>query len=72
MPASASPGARLPGITFVQEPVVNPENPLRHDPERLATALMKLHRTYYRSDGGLLSADRPGHSDNGVEELVGR
>jgi uncharacterized cofD-like protein len=66
------PGARLPGITFVPEPVVNPENPLRHDPDRLATALMKLHRTYYRPDGGPVSADQAGYRDNGVEELVRR
>ena len=70
-PVTLPPGARLPGITFVQEPVVNPENPLRHDPDRLAAALMKLQRTYYRAAGEV--ASEPGrYSDNGVEEFVGR
>lgn len=60
-PVALPPNARrLPGITFVPEPVVSPENPLRHDPERLAAALMKLYQ-----DRHAAAPDQPVLSRNG-------
>jgi uncharacterized cofD-like protein len=32
-----------PGVEFIRAPVVNPDNPLRHDPDRLARALLSLY-----------------------------
>jgi len=37
------PEASYPGVEFVHAPVVNPNNPLRHDPDRLARALLQLY-----------------------------
>ena len=60
-PVALPSGAVVPGITFVAAPVVNPENPLRHDPQRLAAALMDLYAVYrYREPAGP-------PSPNGVE-----
>jgi uncharacterized cofD-like protein len=67
-PVVLPPDAHLPGITFVPEQVVNPENPLRHDPERLAAALMKLYQAKYRADPDQPVSARNGHHD--AEERV--
>ncbi len=37
------PDVSYPGVEFVRAAVVNPDNPLRHDPARLATALLQLY-----------------------------
>jgi hypothetical protein len=37
--------ARALGVEIVEADVVNTANPLRHDPEKLAMALMRLHET---------------------------
>jgi uncharacterized cofD-like protein len=67
-PVVLPPDAHLPGITFVPEPVVNPENPLRHDPERLAAALMKLYQAKYRDNPDQPVSARNGH--HAAEERV--
>ncbi len=42
-PVTLPPGTAVPGVEFVPAAVVNPHNPLRHDPERLARALLDLY-----------------------------
>jgi uncharacterized cofD-like protein len=42
-PVILPPEAGYPGVEFVRAPVVNPNNPLRHDPDRLARALLQLY-----------------------------
>ena len=37
--------ARALGVEIIEADVVNAANPLRHDPEKLAMALMRLHET---------------------------
>jgi uncharacterized cofD-like protein len=61
---------RLPGITFVPEPVVSPENPLRHDPERLAAALMRLYQERGAAVPDPPVPSRNGYSTHDAEELA--
>ncbi|MDQ2806668.1 MAG: YvcK family protein [Chloroflexota bacterium] len=42
-PVVLPPDLSYPGVEFVRAAVVNPDNPLRHDPARLATALLQLY-----------------------------
>jgi uncharacterized cofD-like protein len=42
--------ATYPGVEFVRAPVVNPHNPLRHDPDRLAQALLSLYEEKRQRD----------------------
>jgi hypothetical protein len=42
-PVELPAGTTYPGVEFVHAPVVNPHNPLRHDPDRLAQALLSLY-----------------------------
>ncbi|HUS13846.1 MAG TPA: gluconeogenesis factor YvcK family protein [Chloroflexia bacterium] len=37
-------GMSYPGVEFIQAAVVNPNNPLRHDPDRLALALLDIYQ----------------------------
>ncbi len=69
-PVVLPPDAHLPGITFVLEPVVNRENPLRHDPERLAAALMKLYEEKYHADPHQPTPSRNGYSLQDADGLA--
>ena len=41
--------ARSLGVEIIEADVVNTANPLRHDPEKLAMALMQIHETRGRA-----------------------
>lgn len=58
-------------VTIVLRDVVNPEFPLRHDPEKLSTELLKLGHTHRVGQTGTVGTATNGHHVVDGSDLVG-
>jgi uncharacterized cofD-like protein len=65
-PVTLAADAAYPDVEFVRDAVVNPNNPLRHDPARLAQALLKLYEEKRNRD----LAPTPPNANGRVAEPV--
>ncbi|MGI8587443.1 MAG: gluconeogenesis factor YvcK family protein [Chloroflexia bacterium] len=63
-PVAPPPDMTYPGVKFVRADVVNPNNPLRHDSDRLAKALLALYEQRKRAPAEPVSANGRGPYPN--------